>query len=163
LLAIACLSIACSKGATGGGAGPLRQPGDLPERSTGCIDTPYLGNDPGTRTTGIVCGRARSADAGVLEGRVIEQLAGGLPGGAAEGLLVSVHVLDETPLNLDALPPARAQGTTNAQGEFSLARVLQSRVVVVVRARPGGPILAARVLERLEAPASMSLSVPASR
>jgi hypothetical protein len=81
----------------------------------------------------------------LLHGRVTVLVAGGLPGPGVEALWVGVHPLGGT-VQLDALPPARAETKTGPQGEFQLSFVGSGEYVVTVRAQASGPVLAARRL-----------------
>lgn len=151
-------------GCAGGGdpAGALRRPSPAEPRPTGCIDAPFIAGDPQAANNMAGCGRARSLDAGHVSGRVTKLLAGGLPGPAAEGLRVSIHPIGEARLNLDALPPARAEVVTDPQGAFTFQMAGRGAFVIVVRATPTGPILAARRIDAdAESRTDLELAVPA--
>jgi hypothetical protein len=149
----AVVLFACTKGEP---QAELRRPEDIPERPTGCIDTPFIAGAPGGPTPGIRCGREKSPDAVLLRGRVSVQDAQGLPGPGVEGVWVSVHPL-EGPLRLDALEPARAEVKTGLQGAFSISFSGTGEHVIVVRLEPGGSVLAARRIRAQAGDASEQL------
>ncbi|MFO7562138.1 MAG: hypothetical protein R6X02_05815 [Enhygromyxa sp.] len=113
------------------------------ERSTGCIDTPFIGPDHRSTTSGVQCGREASPEALLLRGRVVRETLAGLPGEGLEALLVSVHaVAGRSPLS--HLPPAQAETKTDPQGAFVVPLTHVGEYVIAVRAEPRGPVLAAR-------------------
>lgn len=135
------VTCACNRGAP---RAEPRPPQDLPERPTGCIDTPHIGGDHRATTTGIRCGaRPHSAETVLLHGRVTSQI-DGLPGPGVEDLWVGVHPLGRGPVHFEALPPTRAETKTGPQGAFSLSFIGTGEYLVTVRANPTGPVLAAQ-------------------
>jgi hypothetical protein len=138
------LMCACSD-REGGRRAQIRPPSDLPDRPTGCIDTPHIGGVHHAPSPGIRCGaRPHTGDTVLLHGRVTMQVEGGLPGPGAEGLWVGVHLLGRGPVQFDALPPARAETKTGPQGAFSLSFVGTGDYIVTVRANSTGPVLTAQ-------------------
>lgn len=130
-----------------GASGPkLRQPNELAPRTTGCIDTPFIGPDQLRSTAGVQCGREASPTAVTVRGRVVAQVSGGLPGAGLESLRVYVHAIDGA-VQLDRLAPALAESTTGPQGAFAVAFTGVGECLIVVRAEPGGPVLAARRID----------------
>jgi hypothetical protein len=140
------LACGCSKSA---GSGPkLRGPDEYAERTTGCIDTPII--SPEHRpTTGVQCGREASPIEAWLRGRVVAD-AGGLPGVGLEAMTVSVHATSGA-LQLDRLPPAHAETETGPQGAFAISLPNVGECLIVVRAEPGGPVLAAQRIQITDA------------
>src|SRR5262249_2756208 len=111
----------------------------------------------------IRCGaRPHTGETVLLHGRVTMQVESGLPGPAAEGVWVSVHLIGRSEVRFDALPPARAQTQTGPQGTFSLSFVGTGEYLVTVRPNQTGPVLAAqRVLaEAGEQREPMHLQIP---
>jgi hypothetical protein len=146
LLPVLLLACSCSKSA---GSGPkLRSPDEYAARTTGCIDTPFIGPDQRS-ASGVQCGREASPTAVQLRGRVVAD-AGGLPGAGLEAMTVSVHVTSGA-LQLERLPPARAETETGPQGVFALSLPNVGECLIVVRAEPGGRVLAARRIEITDA------------
>jgi hypothetical protein len=154
-------------GCASGGA-PRFQAGlsESSERPTGCIDTPFISPDHRSTTTGVGCGREASPAGALVRGRVVSEGPAGLPGAGREGVWVAVHVI-RGPLQLDRLPAAAAEVETGPQGSFTLPRTSAGEIVVVVRAKRGGPVLAARRLEpsaesptRESASAELVLRIP---
>ena len=97
----------------------------------------------------------------MLRGRVVGEGPGGLPGGGIEGVWVTVHAI-RGPLQLDRLPPALAEVESGPQGSFAVARGGGGEVVVVVRATPDGPVLAAKRLAPVnDAEPELVLQIPA--
>lgn len=142
------LAAACGCSKPGDARGFLRAPQDTPQpRPSGCIDTPLIGADHRSTTSGVSCGRERSPEASLLRGRVLAEELGGLPGAGIEGLWVTLHRLEDGPLRLDALPPAKAEAKTGPQGSFSIQRSGAREYVIAVRAQLDGPVLTARRVE----------------
>jgi hypothetical protein len=144
----------------------LRRPQAAPQpRPSGCIDTPFIGGDHRATTAGINCGRERSPEASLLRGRVVGEVLGGLPGAGIEGVWVTLHPLDpveDRPLQLDVLPPAKVEVQTGPQGSFSVGLRGAEAYVIVVRAQRGSPPLAARRVEvaDVERSGELVLTVP---
>jgi hypothetical protein len=142
----------------------LRRSQDPPERASGCIDTPFIGGDVHATTSGLSCGRERSPEAALLRGRVVSEELGGLPGAGLEGLWVTLHASDAGggPLQLDALPPARAEQQTGPGGSFSIARTGAhgQEYVLAVRLEPDSPPLAARRVDGPIGTAELVVTVP---
>ncbi|HVI00946.1 MAG TPA: hypothetical protein VM869_19650 [Enhygromyxa sp.] len=124
----------------------LRQPDELAPRTTGCIDTPFVGPDHRSSTAGVQCGREASPTVVTLRGRVVAEASGGLPGAGLEHLRVHVHAIDGA-LRLDRLPPALVESTTGPQGAFAVSLEHVGECLIVVRPESGGPVLAARRIE----------------
>lgn len=136
-----------------------RPPEGMPERPSGCIDTPYIGGDQRATTTGTRCGRKASKDPVLLRGRVGTQDERGLPGPALEGAWVTIHPLEGGPLRLEALPPARAESRTGPQGSFSISLFGAGEYVLAVRLERSGPMLAARRIQAQAADRTPELSL----
>lgn len=130
-------------------------PNELAPRTTGCIDTPFIGPDVQRSTAGVQCGREASPKQVTLHGRVVEQSSAGLPGPGLEHLHVSVHPIIGA-LQLDRLPPALAETITGPQGAFAISLSNGGELVIVVRAEPAGPVLAARRIDAAGARADQS-------
>jgi hypothetical protein len=105
----------------------LHSPSDVPEgRPSGCVETPFLGPDAYNASRGIDCSpRTSRAAVTLLRGKVVAEVLTGLPGPGLEGMLVSLHASEGTPM-LSHLPKAIAETTTDAQGAFVLSAVLRS-------------------------------------
>jgi hypothetical protein len=141
----------------------LRAPDELAPRTTGCIDTPFIGPDQQRSTAGVQCGREASPITMTVRGRVVAQSGGGLPGAGLEGLRVCVHAIDGA-LQLDRLPPALAETTTGPQGAFVISlphagEHLTGEYLIAVRAEPDGPVLAARRIEAASTTSELVLLV----
>ncbi|MCA9699238.1 MAG: hypothetical protein KC431_17065 [Myxococcales bacterium] len=125
----------------------FRQPGDYPERPSGCIDTPFIGPDAHTTSSGVVCGRQRRSTAALLRGRVVSGMPGGLPGPGLEGMWITVHA-GEGPVGSQLSAP-RTETQSGPQGSFSCSVGVADgngaeELVLVVRKTPDGPVLAAK-------------------
>jgi hypothetical protein len=149
---LAPLVLLIASGCSNSGASrpKLRAPDELAPRTTGCIDTPFVGPDHRSSTTGVQCGREASPNSVTLRGRVVAEQSG-LPGAGLERLRVYVHAIDGA-LQLDRLAPALAETSTGPQGAFAVSvdTVLEGgECLLVVRAEPDGPVLAARRIEAL--------------
>lgn len=143
-LILALTLVASGCGNSGDSRPKLRQPDELAPRTTGCIDTPFVGPDHRSSTVGVQCGREASPTAVTLRGRVVAQR-GGLPGAGLEHLRVYVHAIDGA-LQLDRLPPALVETVTGPQGAFAVSLEHVGECLLVVRAEATGPVLAARRL-----------------
>lgn len=146
------ISAGCSNSA--GSRVEWRAPNEYAARSTGCVDTPFIGPDHRSVTSGVQCGREASPDAMVVRGRVVGETIAGLPGPGLEALWVSVHAIDGS-AQLSRLPPAQAETKTGPQGAFALPLTRTGDHLIVVRAESGGPVLAARRVQ-----ASLDASLP---
>ncbi|PRQ04240.1 hypothetical protein ENSA5_09500 [Enhygromyxa salina] len=71
----------------------------------------------------------------------------GLPGPGLEDLWVTSHPVAGGSARVDALGPAHAESKTGPQGVFSIALTEAREHVIVVRADPTGPALAARRID----------------
>jgi hypothetical protein len=161
---VVLLSCACSN--RGEPRAEVRRPQHPSERPTGCIDTPHIGGDHRATTSGIRCGaRPHTGETMLLHGHVTMQIEGGLPGPGVEDLWVGVHPLGRGPVQLDALPPARAETKTGPQGSFSLSFVGTGEYLVTVRAQPTGPVLTVRRVTANAGDRSepLNLQVPSDR
>jgi hypothetical protein len=142
---LALLLVCACSGRKAARQGEPRPPRDSPDRPTGCIDTPHIGGDHRATTTGIRCGaRPHTGDTVLLHGRVTMQVESGLPGPGVEGMWVGAHPLGRGPVQLDALPRARAETTTGPQGAFRLSFAGAGEYLITVRANSTGPVLAAQ-------------------
>ena len=138
------LGCACSN--SGGSRPKFAAPNEYAERPSGCIDTPFVGPDHRSTTSGVQCGREASPGAVTLRGRVVSESIAGLPGAGLEALWVSVHAVDGGS-ELARLPPARAQTRTDPQGAFAVSLTRVGEYVITVRGEPDGPVLAARRID----------------
>ena len=120
----------------------LRQPDEYLDRTTGCIDTPFLAPSTNRAGAGVVCGREPRATVVLVRGRVVAD-SGGLPGAGLADLLVSVHAEAGGP---SGLSPALSEVRTGAQGDFSMTIDEGGELYVVVRRSAGEPVLSIRPL-----------------
>lgn len=144
-LVLLVLLAACGCSNSGAGRPKLRQPNEHAPRTTGCIDTPFMGPDHRSSIVGVQCGREASPNQVTLGGRVVAQTSG-LPGAGLEHLRVYVHAIDGA-LQLDRLGPVLGETETGPQGAFAISVTAVGECLVVVRAKPDGPLLSARRVE----------------
>jgi hypothetical protein len=131
------------------------------ERTTGCIDTPFIAPDSGSgsATSGIQCGREPTPSAQLVRGRVVSATASGLPGPSLAGVWVSVHLVRGA-LEAGTLPPVHAEVVTNPQGEFVISVAGAAEVVLGVRTSVDGSVFPARRLAAADERREIVLIVP---
>jgi hypothetical protein len=98
----------------------------------------------------------------VLRGKVVAEVLSGLPGQGLEGMLVTVHASEGTPV-LDRMPESLAETITDAQGAFVLSTVLrEGTYIVAVRRAADQPALAVQqvVVDERESQGELLLRVP---
>ncbi|MFV8753760.1 hypothetical protein ACNOYE_24720 [Nannocystaceae bacterium ST9] len=110
----------------------LRTPSDVPNgRPSGCVDTPFLGPDPYNASRGIDCSpRSSRTNVTMLRGKVVAEALAGLPGPGLEGMLVTIHPHEGTPVP-GRLPKQLGEATTDAQGTFVISVVLDAGTYVI--------------------------------
>lgn len=142
----------------------LESPSVPAGRSSGCVDTPFLGPDPYNAGQGIDCRprTSRRTQVTTLRGKVVAEVLGGLPGAGLEGMFVSIHASEGIAV-LSRLPSVLAETTTDAQGGFVLSAVLRpGTYIVAVRPEPDEAAVAIQqvsIVERSALP-DLLLRVP---
>ena len=95
-----------------------------------------------------------------LRGRVVAEAIGGLPGEGLEGLWIGVHAVGDRAVNLASLPPPVVEGETTVGGSFALIVSGTTELLVVVRERAGGELLAAQRVSAASLDGELQLLVP---
>lgn len=157
---LAAALIGCGGSNSAGGAPKWKTAEPTAPRTTGCIDTPFIGPDNHSTTSGVQCGREATPSAQLARGRVVGATPSGLPGPSLAGVWVTVHLV-RGGLDSGQLPPVHAEVETGPQGEFVISVAGAEEVVLGVRTRPGGPVFAARRLTTSEPRSDLLLIVPA--